>query len=931
MSLIKIANNAVIARVIEAPREVKLAISEMLSYRVEGCEHMARFKSGGWDGRSSFFDFRKGTFPAGFVHTVAAQLTKAGHKVQRIAKPLPEPLGKPLPDIDPFGYAKEYDYQPESVKRLIERGGMIAQCATGCHASGTLILMFDGTLKKVEDICVGDVLMGPDSSPRNVLGLHRGKDRMFNIIPNRGESFIVNGGHILSLEQTRLPDNRPECVFNGRWVNVSVCDYLNQSKTFKHIHKLHRSRGIDFDCEVELPIEPYLLGLLLGDGYMRSTSPSITSADIEIENYLNGYAAKNGLFITKQNKAGNAASSFSLVGYKRGCGYKSTGRGNPIGNILNDLEIGNLSSSDKFIPHIYKTASFESRRALLAGLIDSDGHLHNGGFDFVSKSSQLAEDLAFVARSLGLRAILSIKTIKAGKYSGNKYHRVSISGDISSIPVLIARKQSAMRMIEKDSCLTGFKISEIGEGDYYGFEVDEDNLYLMGDFTVTHNSGKSRIANMAVAWIGRPALFLTTRGVLMYQMKAAFEESLQYRAAHGEPHLASAKVGVLGDGEWSPRKTVTVGMVQTLAEALKEKNVEDEIQQYRSRRHTIESNKIEKFTHALNKNKALSDREWERQRLAFIEKLEQSRLSDKALREQITQKVKEHNIKREKTKKLLSFYEFIILEEAHEVGGDSYYEVLQHCTSAHYRLALTATPNMRDDEEANMRLTAVSGPVGIRVTEKYLIDLGILAKPYFKFLKIDKPEKLFRTTPWRSAYRLGITDAKPRNNLILKETLKMINYGLTTMILVQHKTHGEALNDALRKAGIRSKFIFGEHGQDERKAALKALQIGKLQVLIGSTILDVGVDVPSVGCIILAGGGKAEVALRQRIGRGMRRKKSGPNVVFIVDFQDEWNSHTKEHAKERRFIVENTPGFAENILAEGDEFDFSGFIPPKVA
>ena len=103
-------------------------------------------------------------------------------------------------------------------------------------------------------------------------------------------------------------------------------------------------------------------------------------------------------------------------------------------------------------------------------------------------------------------------------------------------------------------------------------------------------------------------------------------------------------------------------------------------------------------------------------------------------------------------------------------------------------------------------------------------------------------------------------------------------------------------------------------------AALTALGNGGLDVLIGSTILDVGVDVPSVGMIVLAGGGKAEVATRQRIGRGLREKKSGgPNVAFIVDAADDHNNHIKGHYLQRRGIVKSTPGFAENVV---EDFDF---------
>lgn len=81
---------------------------------------------------------------------------------------------------------------------------------------------------------------------------------------------------------------------------------------------------------------------------------------------------------------------------------------------------------------------------------------------------------------------------------------------------------------------------------------------------------------------------------------------------------------------------------------------------------------------------------------------------------------------------------------------------------------------------------------------------------------------------------------------------------------------------------------------------------------------------PAVGMIILAGGGKVETALRQRIGRGLRKKKSGPNIALVVDFADDFNAHTKGHAQQRLAIIKDTPGFAENVMPAGRDFDFVG-------
>ena len=79
---------------------------------------------------------------------------------------------------------------------------------------------------------------------------------------------------------------------------------------------------------------------------------------------------------------------------------------------------------------------------------------------------------------------------------------------------------------------------------------------------------------------------------------------------------------------------------------------------------------------------------------------------------------------------------------------------------------------------------------------------------------------------------------------------------------------------------------------------------------------------PSVGAVILAGGGKAEVEMRQRVGRGLRAKKNQANVCFITDFIDTSNKYLLSHSYERKHIIDTTPGFAEGVLPVDGAFDF---------
>jgi superfamily II DNA or RNA helicase len=273
----------------------------------------------------------------------------------------------------------------------------------------------------------------------------------------------------------------------------------------------------------------------------------------------------------------------------------------------------------------------------------------------------------------------------------------------------------------------------------------------------------------------------------------------------------------------------------------------------------------------------------------------------------------------------LKTIEFIIGEEAHEISDDTYWNVVKRCPNAYYKLALTATPFMKDGSEANMKLLGAFGPVGVNVSEKLLIDRGVNATPKIKFVPYDPSPKLRFNSNYHKAIDFGITHCESRNNAVLEQALEARAKKLPVLILIARQDHGKVLEQLLHDNGLTTKFIFGESTEKKRKEGLKELATGKIDVLIGSTILDVGVDVPMIGCLIIAGAGKAEVGYRQRIGRGLRSKPTGPNICIVVDFEDEHNIHLSEHYRERLKIVKETPGFAENLLAYNEPLPWDLF------
>lgn len=349
---------------------------------------------------------------------------------------------------------------------------------TGCHRAGTEILMASGRTKLVEDIAVGDVVAGP-SGPRTVLKLHRGVSQMVEIQPTKGEPWVVNMDHVLTLVNTK---DRGV----GALRDVTVREWLTWNAKQKHLHKLIRV-GVDaFDGGArplaDSDLTPYMMGVILGDGGWTSGSLVVHKPDPEIMHACELECARFGQSMV-------TFGSGTPRAYRLNRGAAPT---NGIRDALTRYKLWGVASERRFIPAVYRLATREQRLQLLAGLLDTDGHMTRGGYDFISKSKRLADGLAFVARSVGLAAYVKPSEKYCQTGGGGTYYRVSVTGDCTIIPCRVPRKKATARKMNKDVRRSGFSVAVLpGEESYYGFELDGDGRYLLGDFTVTHNSGKS--------------------------------------------------------------------------------------------------------------------------------------------------------------------------------------------------------------------------------------------------------------------------------------------------------------------------------------------------------------------------------------------------------------------------------------------------------
>lgn len=292
------------------------------------------------------------------------------------------------------------------------------------------------------------------------------------------------------------------------------------------------------------PIEPYALGLLLGNGcFIEGITPTFSSGDDELIDHLK--ASLDDCAPRKINGPDWALRAMS--GRARGTDGRF-GRGNPLITALESLDLRGKHSDRKFVPTQYLLASADDRLAVLQGLMDTDGTVCKrpgkeiGGATFCTTSAQLAEDVCFLVRSLGGEARLGGPYIKHYTHNGEKRTgkpAYIINVKMTTCPFRLQRKASAWRAPVKyfpNKIIRS--IEQAGEAECTCITVDaEDGLYVTEGFIVTHNTHIGKLFAVKMMHQYPKALGLITANTYDQLNKNTVKPLLSFLRDYGLPYV----------------------------------------------------------------------------------------------------------------------------------------------------------------------------------------------------------------------------------------------------------------------------------------------------------------------------------------------------------------------------------------------------------
>lgn len=349
--------------------------------------------------------------------------------------------------------------------------------------NGTLVLAEKGWTP-IEQITTNDMVYGVDGKLHNVLGVFpQGKKQCYKLTFSDGTTAESSATHLWEVIERVQYKSKNTGLKNTVMKVRKVMELQEIIKVIKErgykTHELYRfelpllENPVEFK-KAELPINPYLLGLLIGDGCLTVNNITFSNTEKDVIDKFKDIVYNDYGYEVVQYNGNN-------IQYIIKSGYQT----NKLKQQLDDLGLLHKYSGEKFIPKQYLYSSIEQRKMLLQGLIDTDGNIKASGNPiFSSTSKQLCEDVAELARSLG-----AVCTWELDKREG-KNDCYSINIMLKDNNIAVSSVKHAEKIINK--CRMSKILVNIEETDIDDttclFVNAPRHLFIIKDYILTHNT-----------------------------------------------------------------------------------------------------------------------------------------------------------------------------------------------------------------------------------------------------------------------------------------------------------------------------------------------------------------------------------------------------------------------------------------------------------
>jgi len=331
------------------------------------------------------------------------------------------------------------------------------------------------------DIQVGSRVTTRDGGSATVTGIYpQGTQPIYRVTFTDGSSTECTGDHLWLTQGKR--DRAAQRSGTVRTLR-QIMERGLRSSDGRYRHYVPMVEPVEFE-EGPLPLDPWLLGALLGDGCLRERCALFSTVDQEMWDRV---AELLPVGVELRKVSGDPNSR-----HLRCCASSGP---NPLVDILRELGLGGKRrAAEKHVPALYLYASAKSRLALLQGLLDTDGYTDGVKVEYTTASPQLARDVRFLVQSLGGRVYTATRTPgythKGERRNGALSYRMSIRLPGHVEPFRLTRKRDSYRPRTKYQPARAIKAIEyVGDKPAQCIRVDHpERLYVTDDFIITHNT-----------------------------------------------------------------------------------------------------------------------------------------------------------------------------------------------------------------------------------------------------------------------------------------------------------------------------------------------------------------------------------------------------------------------------------------------------------